>query len=62
MRAGKDFLSDKPGMTSLAQLAEVRRVQAETQRIYSNYYSEHFRVRCVVKAGDLVQADVGRES
>lgn len=56
MRAGKDFLSDKPGMTSLAQLAEVRRVQAETKRIYSIYYSEHFGVRCVVKAGDLVQA------
>jgi predicted dehydrogenase len=28
MRAGKDFMTDKPGMTSLAQLAEVRRVQA----------------------------------
>jgi len=33
MRAGKDFMSDKPGMTSLAQLEEVRRVQAETKRI-----------------------------
>ena len=40
MRAGKDFMSDKPGMTSLAQLEEVRRVQAETKRIYSIYYSE----------------------
>lgn len=56
MRAGKDFMSDKPGMTSLAQLAEVRRVQAETKRIYSIYYSEHFAVRCAVKAGELVQA------
>jgi predicted dehydrogenase len=56
MRAGKDFMTDKPGMTSLAQLAEVRRVQAETKRIYSIYYSEHFAVRCVVKAGELVRA------
>ena len=33
MKAGKDFLSDKPAMTTLAQLAEVRKVQAETKRI-----------------------------
>jgi predicted dehydrogenase len=56
MRAGKDFMSDKPGMTSLAQLEEVRHVQAETKRIYSIYYSEHFAVRCVVRAGELVRA------
>jgi predicted dehydrogenase len=56
MRAGKDFMTDKPGVTSLAQLEEVRRTQAETRRIYSIYYSEHFAVRCVVKAGELVQA------
>ncbi len=28
MRHGKDVMSDKPGMTSLAQLAEIKRVQA----------------------------------
>jgi predicted dehydrogenase len=56
MRAGKDYMTDKPGLTSLAQLAEVRRVQAETGRIYSICYSEHFQVRCVVKAGELVHA------
>src|ERR1700674_5015320 len=50
MRAGKDFMSDKPGMTSLAQLEEVRRVQTDTKRIYSFYYSAHFSVRCVVRA------------
>src|SRR5690606_10138065 len=42
MRAGKDYMSDKPGITSLEQLAEVRRVQAETGRIYSIMYSERF--------------------
>ena len=40
MRHGKDFMVDKPGVTSLAQLAEARRVQRETKRIYSIMYSE----------------------
>jgi predicted dehydrogenase len=56
MRHGKDYMSDKPGMTSLEQLAEVRRVQAETRRIYSVCYSEHFETRCTVKAGELIAA------
>jgi predicted dehydrogenase len=56
MRHGKDVMSDKPGMTTLAQLAEVRRVQEETGRIYSIRYSEHFDRRSVVKAGELVAA------
>ncbi len=56
MRHGKDYMSDKPGMTSLDQLAEVRRVQAETRRIYSVCYSEHFETRSTVKAGELVAA------
>ena len=49
-------MSDKPGMTTLEQLAEVRRVQAETRRIYSVCYSEHFETRSTVKAGELVAA------
>jgi predicted dehydrogenase len=56
MKHGKDFLSDKPGMTTLAQLAEVRRVQAQTRRIYSILYSERHENRATVKAGTLVQA------
>jgi predicted dehydrogenase len=56
MRHGKDFLSDKPGMTTLQQLANVRRVQAETKRIYSILYSERHESRATVKAGNLVQA------
>ena len=42
LRHGKDFLSDKPGFTSLDQLAEARQVQRETGRIYSVCYSERF--------------------
>jgi len=56
MRHGKDFMVDKPGMTSLAQLAAVRKVQRETGRIYSICYSEHFATRSTVKAGELVAA------
>ncbi len=56
MRHGKDFMSDKPGITTLEQLAEVRRVQKETKRIYSIMYSERFENRATVKAGELVKA------
>jgi predicted dehydrogenase len=56
MRHGKDFMSDKPGMTTLEQLAEVRKVQAETKRIYSIDYSERFGNRATIRAGELVKA------
>ena len=56
MRSGKDYMVDKPGITSLEQLAEVRRVQKETKRIYSIMYSERLENRATVKAGELVKA------
>ena len=56
MKHEKDYMSDKPGITTLAQLAEVRKVQAETKRIYSIMYSERFENRATVKAGELVKA------
>ena len=56
MQHGKDYLSDKPGITTLEQLAEVRRVQAATKRIYSIMYSERFENAATVKAGELVKA------
>ena len=56
MRAGKDYMADKPGITTLEQLAEVRRVQKETKRIYSIMYSERFENKATVKAGELVKA------
>lgn len=54
MKQGKDFLSDKPGITTLDQLAEVRKTIAETQRIYGIMYSERLEVRAAVYAGDLI--------
>src|SRR5579863_1212197 len=55
MRHGKDFLSDKPGMTTLEQLEGVRQAIAETQRIYGILYSERFEVRAAVYAGKLLE-------
>jgi predicted dehydrogenase len=55
MKHGKDYLSDKPGITTLEQLAEVRRTIAETKRIYAIMYSERLEVRAAVYAGKLVQ-------
>jgi predicted dehydrogenase len=56
MQHGKDYMSDKPGITSLEQLAEVRRVQKQTGRIYSIMYSERFENKATVKAGELVKS------
>jgi predicted dehydrogenase len=56
MRHGKDYLVDKPGITTLEQLAEARRVQKETKRIYSIMFSERFENKATVKAGELVKS------
>ncbi len=56
MKSGKDFMSDKPGITTLEQLAAVRQVQKATGRIYSIMYSERFENKATVRAGELVKA------
>jgi predicted dehydrogenase len=61
MRHGKDYLSDKPGITTLDQLAEVRRTIAETKRIYGIMYSERLEVKAAVYAGELInQGAIGK--
>ena len=55
MKAGKDFLADKPGITTLGDLAQVRRTIAETGRIYGILYSERLEVPAAVYAGELIQ-------
>jgi predicted dehydrogenase len=60
MRHGKDFMSDKPAATTLAQLAELRRVQSETKRIFSVLIERH-ESPVINKAGELVKAGaIGR--
>lgn len=61
MQHSKDYSCAKPAFVSLDQLAEVRRVQAETQRIYTVHFGERFGNAATVRAGELVQAGaVGR--
>jgi predicted dehydrogenase len=54
MRHGKDVMSDKPGITSFAQLDEVSQVAAETGRIFSICFSERFLVPATTIAGKLI--------
>jgi predicted dehydrogenase len=56
MQHSKDYMVDKPGMTTLGQIEDVRRAQAETGRIYSICYSERFWSRAATKADELIQA------
>ncbi|MBB6145221.1 putative dehydrogenase [Silvibacterium bohemicum] len=56
MQHGKDFLSDKPAITTLEQLAEARKVSAETGKMFAIMYSERLEVRAAVQAGYLIQA------
>jgi predicted dehydrogenase len=56
MKRGKDFLSDKPGITTLEDLAAVRATIAETNKIYAIMYSELLEVKAAIKAGELVKA------
>jgi predicted dehydrogenase len=61
MKSGKDFLSDKPGITTPEQLADVRRTIRETGRIYGIMYSERLEVKAAVYAGELMrQGAIGK--
>ncbi len=56
MKAGKDYMADKPGIVTLEQLEEVKKVQKETGRIYSIMYSERLGSPAAIHAGELVMA------
>lgn len=61
MKAGKDFLADKPGITTLEDLALVRKTIADTGRIYGILYSERLEVGAAVHAGELIrQGAIGK--
>jgi predicted dehydrogenase len=56
MRRGKDVLSDKPGVTTLQQLAAVQDAVRATGRIWSVCFSERFIKPSARKAWELVRA------
>ncbi len=61
MENGKDVMVDKPGCTTLEQLADIRACVARTGRIWSVDFSERFEVPAVAKAAELVQGGaIGR--
>lgn len=61
MQHEKDYLSDKPGVTTLEQLADVRKVQAETKQIYGILYGGRLESKAALRAGELVKAGaIGR--
>ena len=61
MEAGKDVMVDKPGCTTLAQLSEIKEVQARTGHIWTVNFSERFEVPAVTRAEELVFAGaIGR--
>jgi hypothetical protein len=55
LRHGKDYFTDKPPMTTLAQLAEARATVAATRRIYAVYYAERLHVEAAVYADQLIK-------
>lgn len=61
MRAGKDVMLDKPGVVNRPALEALKAAQAETGRILSILYSEHYTQRATVQAMALVKAGaIGR--
>ncbi len=61
MRAGKDVMVDKPGATTLADVAAIEATALETGRIFSICFSERFVVRACETASRLVaEGAIGR--
>src|SRR3569623_2167328 len=58
---GKDVMLDKPGCTTLEDLARIRAVVEKTGRIWSIDFSERFDVPAVIWAEELVRAgEIGK--
>ncbi len=61
MEHGKDVMLDKPGCTTLADLALISAAVQRTGRIWSVDFSERFEVPAVIKALEMVGAgEIGR--
>jgi predicted dehydrogenase len=55
MQAGKDFLSDKPAITTLEQLEQVRRTIEDTKHKFAIMYSERLEVPAAIQAGYFIE-------
>lgn len=61
MKAGKDYFVDKAPLTTLEQLAEVRKTISETGKKYMVCYSERLQNEAAIYAGNLIDAgEIGR--
>lgn len=61
MQSGKDFMVDKPGAITLAEVDAIEAVARETGRIFSICFSERFVVRACEAAARLVsEGAIGR--
>ena len=58
MESGKDVMVDKPGCTTLEQLAQIQDAVTRTGRIWSIDFSERFEVPAVTKAAELIAEGV----
>lgn len=56
MHHGKDVMVDKPGATTLSQVAELEHTVAQTGRIFSICFTERFTTPCSVVGLRLVEA------
>jgi predicted dehydrogenase len=56
MQSGKDYVTDKPGILTFEQFKKVKKVQKETNHIYSIMYSERLGSPAAVKAAEFIQA------
>lgn len=61
LEAGKDVLTDKPGVVTYDQLETIKKLVAEKGRFWDVVFSERFGVRAAIKAGELVHGGrIGR--
>ena len=61
MQAGKDYFTDKTPFTELEQLADARRVAADTKRKFMVYFSERLHTESGMHATDLIkQGAIGK--
>ena len=56
VNAGKDYFTDKPALTTLAQLADVKNAIRETGRKYMCYYSERLHSEAGTFVTQLIKA------